>query len=141
MGRKFRDYDQAWAERDNKPIPFGLILGEKVTLPPALPARVALDAKAMSTQHDDDENVPIDKLADLAAKLFTRERVDRWLEGDMDLPTLAELIRDGLDCYSDTDDTDGDGEGDADPPDPAPSTSSTDGPPSNPTLPASTTTT
>lgn len=137
MASKFRDYDAAWAERTDEPIPFGRIYGEDVTLPAKLPAKLALDVVALRDEHGDDAEVPPGIVLDIVHQLFTEERVRRWLSAGMDFDQLGELMGDAMDAYFNPE---GDGGGDSPPAKPARgrSTSSKAGRSSKPTSPANT---
>lgn len=84
MPDRFVDFDAAWAEveAEQGPAPTIAVQGEVVTLPYALPASLVLFQARHRDRLEGTRPDP-EAIAEMAAKLFGQDRVDRWCDDGM----------------------------------------------------------
>lgn len=69
MSKRIIDFDQFRSEQKEEPVIF-IIGGEEYSLPPALPASMAVDAMALQERMDDDDDVPPQMMDQFGRSLF-----------------------------------------------------------------------
>lgn len=92
------DWDASRRERRAKQTPNTMqVFGETITLPPGVPAGLALDLMELETQAGSDadleELIDLGQLLEMLHQIFTEERVAAWRSrSDMTIDELFDLL-------------------------------------------------
>lgn len=112
MSKTF-DFDAFWAEAmpDQDSRPKVRVFGEDVYLPASIPARIVLKAMR-AAEADDDANrvLSLEEIYEQACALYTKERIDAWMDRGLTFKQLDDLVGHGLRLYMGAAD---EGEGDS----------------------------
>ncbi len=86
-----KDFDQAWAEKDNETIEFKA-RGEQYELPPSIPASIMFDAISLKKKYGDEEEIPDEKTMEIAKKMLGEEQVDAMCDDGLTADELGDII-------------------------------------------------
>lgn len=112
--RRMFDFDafmvEAEPEKDNRPMV--RVFGEDVYLPATIPARIVLRAmRAAEAGEDASTQLRLEEVYSQACALYTKERVEGWMDKGLTMAQLDRLVGEGLRLYMQPEDDDTDGEG------------------------------
>jgi len=98
MSGDFKDFDAAWAEKQEEPIKYK-IFGVTYEIPATISAAFMLEITKISAGKGADEQLNANDIGGLLNALFSKQVIDDWLDKGMTLPQLNDVLQDILERY------------------------------------------
>lgn len=86
-----KDFDKAWAEKDEETIQFKA-KGEEYELPPSIPASIMFDAIRLKKEYGDEDEIPDEKTMEIAKKMLGEDQVDSMCDDGLTADELGDII-------------------------------------------------
>lgn len=98
MSGEFKDFDAAWAEKQEEPIQYK-IFGKTYDIPATISAAFMLEITKISSGKGAEEQLNAADIGGLLNALFGKQVVEDWLSKGMTLPQLNDVLQDILEKY------------------------------------------
>ena len=98
MSGEFKDFDAAWAEKQEEPIKYK-IFGVTYEIPATISAAFMLEVTKISSGKNAEENLTAADIGNLLNALFSKQVITDWLDKGMTLPQLNDVLQDVLEKY------------------------------------------
>ena len=92
MTEKYKDFDDAWQEKEQEGPTFKAY-GEEYELPPSPPATLVLSMNRLMKKHGAEANIPDSELLGMATKLLGEDNLDELCDKGMTVDEMADLIQ------------------------------------------------
>lgn len=97
MGKRYKDFDAAWAERKKEPVETK-VLGKVYTLPSTLPAAIML--YTLRSRENGEGEINAEAVFKMAEALYGREGLEEIMAKGLDTEQLGDLIKGTIELYT-----------------------------------------